>query len=105
MLLAQEAANKSKNQKLQKKKKKKKNNNNNKCRDRGSNTGPLYLQSNALPTELSQLHADDEGIVSIKYLVMFAISPCVQISKVRKYNPQASMAELVKAPDSSSGPL
>ena len=25
------------------------------CRDRGSNTGPLDLQSNALPTELSQL--------------------------------------------------
>jgi hypothetical protein len=24
------------------------------CRDRGSNTGPLDLQSNALPTELSQ---------------------------------------------------
>ena len=25
------------------------------CRNRGSNTGPLDLQSNALPTELSQL--------------------------------------------------
>ena len=24
------------------------------CRNRGSNTGPLDLQSNALPTELSQ---------------------------------------------------
>ena len=28
----------------------------NKCRDPGSNRGPLDLQSNALPTELSRLH-------------------------------------------------
>ena len=28
------------------------------CRNRGSNTGPLDLQSNALPTELSQLHEE-----------------------------------------------
>ena len=29
------------------------------CRDRGSNTGPLDLQSNALPTELSQQLAEE----------------------------------------------
>ena len=33
-----------------------------KCRDPGSNRGPLDLQSNALPTELSQQLNDNEVI-------------------------------------------
>ena len=35
----------------------------NKCRDQGSNRGPLDLQSNALPTELSRLHIQMEKFV------------------------------------------
>ena len=33
-----------------------------KCRDPGSNRGPLDLQSNALPTELSRQLSDNEVI-------------------------------------------
>ena len=35
-----------------------------KCLDRGSNTGPLDLQSNALPTELSK--QDEQGAIQTK---------------------------------------
>ena len=34
------------------------------CLDRGSNTGPLDLQSNALPTELSKQHTSLEEVGS-----------------------------------------
>ncbi len=37
-----------------------------KCRDPGSNRGPLDLQSNALPTELSRL-AYPRGLLKIKF--------------------------------------
>ena len=33
------------------------------CRDPGLNRGPLYLQSNALPTELSRLYDKDKKIM------------------------------------------
>ena len=38
----------------------------NKCRDPGSNRGPLDLQSNALPTELSR--QDKKQYMSLLYM-------------------------------------
>ncbi len=35
------------------------------CRDPGSNRGPLDLQSNALPTELSRLNLLDQDFLKI----------------------------------------
>ena len=40
-----------------------------KCRDPGSNRGPLDLQSNALPTELSRLHLMGLALI-------YSVDPC-----------------------------
>ena len=44
-----------------------------KCRDPGSNRGPLDLQSNALPTELSRLDSDSGfGLHKLHLKMVFA---------------------------------
>ncbi len=44
------------------------------CRDPGSNRGPLDLQSNALPTELSRLLFDIVG--AQKFVLFQAVKKC-----------------------------
>ena len=47
-----------------------------KCRDPGSNRGPLDLQSNALPTELSRLYEQESKKVDLE---LFKTKPPVSI--------------------------
>ena len=45
---------------------------NQKCRDPGSNRGPLDLQSNALPTELSRPDAQsDADLAKVHFYMIF----------------------------------
>ena len=49
-----------------------------KCLDRGSNTGPLDLQSNALPTELSKQHGERTGAMNTRPKLA---SACTRVSE------------------------
>ena len=43
------------------------------CRDPGSNQGPLDLQSNALPTELTAWEVKDYGVLSSYFSTRYYI--------------------------------